>query len=720
MRRDTPLVIVLLTIVLGGSTCTRESLSRASDRRAAGARAESPPEERRLPIYDGGLKGKWQDYGWAPRTLEDDEPAKLNLSDYGGWIVKSDEVPSGASAVAFRFKAPADVGDFLEVRLGDEDERAFPKVRVAASHRRTLDDGWEEVVVSMRELNPEALPFDRVVLRAHRRVPKQWVLVDDLALIVGSVGAQERSASASDGVVLDGPVKEALFSVTCDAKGASIDERIYGIAFSPRTSKEDAHQWTLGASARRWGGNPTERFNWRLGNAWNTASDWFFMNVNYVGDEKWSWRDFLAETHAKGMRTALTVPILGWVAKDHTSYSFSVKELGDQQRVEPGTRDAGNGKTLEGKDLAPGPATRTSVEASPAFVASWIKEIRAHDQTNGGRSVHTYILGNEPMLWSTTHRDVHPEPATYDELLERTIAYGTAIRKADPDARIAGPALWGWPAYFYSAADAAVGFRIRPDRRRHGDVPLLEWYLRELRAHEKKTGVRILDAVDVHFYPQSDVHNDRTDEETAARRIRSTRALWDPRYVDESWIDEPIRLVPRMEEIITESYPGLDFIVGEYNFGGEKHMSGALALAEALGRFGQFGVDEAYYWTYPPSGSPAYWAFRAYRNYDDGGARFADISVPTSAPDGTSLFASRSGDGNKVVAIALNFSTKEALDARVRLRGCKETTAVRVFSLSEQKHGLVPGTSAFRKNTVRAILPPYSVNVVEVTLAEGG
>ncbi len=717
MRKGTVLVLVLASVVLGGNTCAREPLSRAGDHRSAGARSDSPPAEQRVPIYSGGLKGQWQDWGWAPRTLAKEQPAKLDLSGFGGWILKAKEPPSGASAVVFRFKAPPDVGEFLEVGLGDTDEKAFPKVAVAPSHRRSLGDGWEEVVVSMRELNPHALPFDRVVLRARRSIPaKQWVLLDDVALIMGTADGAPTSASASDGVVLQGPVRDALFTVTCDEDGARIDERIYGVAFAPRTTKQDAHQWNLGATARRWGGNPTERFNWKIGNAWNTANDWFFMNVNYTGDDAWTWRTFLDESRAKNMKTALTLPIMGWVAKDHTSYSFPVKDFGQQQRSDPHNGDAGNGKSIEGKALAPGPATRTSLEVGPAFVASWIQEIKVGDAERGGKSVHTYILGNEPMLWNTTHRDVHPKPVTYDELLERTIAYGTAIRKADPDARIAGPALWGWPAYFYSAADAAAGFRLRPDRRRHGDVPLLEWYLRELHKHEKNTGVKILDAVDVHFYPQGEVHNDRTDPETAAKRVRSTRSLWDPRYPDESWINEPIRLIPRMREIIARNYPGLDLIIGEYNFGGEKHMSGALALAEALGRFGQLGVDEAYYWWYPPSGSPAFWAFRAFRNYDESGARFLDRSVPGQAPDGTSLFASLNDDGSKVVAIALNFSPDEGLDAKLRLRGCRAPANVRVFSLSEQKHGLVHGTSAFKGDVVRALLPPYSVNVFEVTL----
>jgi hypothetical protein len=145
---------------------------------------------------------------------------------------------------------------------------------------------------------------------------------------------------------------------------------------------------------------------------------------------------------------------------------------------------------------------------------------------------------------------VHPEPTTYDELLEKTLAYGTAVRKADPDAVIAGPAEWGWTGYFRSAADVEPGRAQDADRKAHGNIPLLPWYLRKLREHEKKTGVRILDVLDVHFYPQGEgigfEEGGKTDPDTAARRIRSTRALWDPSYVDESWIKEPVRLIPRL------------------------------------------------------------------------------------------------------------------------------------------------------------------------------
>ena len=36
----------------------------------------------------------------------------------------------------------------------------------------------------------------------------------------------------------------------------------------------------------------------------------------------------------------------------------------------------------------------------------------------------------------------------------------------------------------------------------------------------------------------------------------------------------------------------------------------------------RLGLRAAFYWDYPPDGSPAFWAFRAFRDFDSRGARF--------------------------------------------------------------------------------------------------
>ena len=495
------------------------------------------------------------------------------------------------------------------------------------------------------------------------------------------------------------PAPPALV-VHCDAPAHAINPLVYGIAAQSIDGK--LGQWETGAAARRWGGNHTSRYNWRLGNATNKGKDWFFENVDFGG----SWERFVDDDRANGASTTITVPTIGWVAKDTTSYGFPVSVYGPQRETGPESADIGDGVFATGALVAPTMPERTSVAWTPADVADWARALAA-------RGVHSYILDNEPMLWNETHRDVHPSPVSYDELLRRTIAYAAAIRGADKDAVIAGPALWGWDATQRSAVDKASP-RTQPDRRAHGDVALLPWWLSRVRAEEKRTGTKLVDLVDVHFYPQGDGigigAGGATDPDTSARRIRSTRALWDPTYRDESWIREPVALVPHLKKWIDESAPGVGVSIGEYNFGAETHMSGGLAVAEALGRFGALGVTSAYYWDSPERESPAFWAFRAYRNYDGHGARFLDESVAAESNDpSVSIFASRNAARDRVVLVILELDPKKTVAPKIDTSSCGEVVSKRAFVYTGGAAGFAP-TSA-------ASLPPYSITVVELALA---
>jgi hypothetical protein len=702
------------TVVLALPAGCRRGEARAkaaANQREKGTRVAPAPASV-VSIYKGGLQGDWEDHGWGERgKRKAGDPERLDLSQYAGWILVNWKHEGLTGGLSFRVKAPPDWGDFFEVRLDSEKADVFPRVVVGPQHRRDLNNSWSEIFIGMNELNPQFAPFDHLVLRARVDLPKTpYVEVDDIALTEADpavLAAAEKAANA--------PGVPARFSVDCKTASTPISPYIYGIAFSAMHEYQSNHQWKLGASIRRWGGNPTSRYNWELGNAWNTAADYYFRNVDYVGRDDFTWKSFLTVNREHQVGTALTLPTIGWVAKDTKSFSYPTDEFGPQQDVDPDVKKAGNGKKKNGSWIEPGAATRTSIVAPPDFIGSWVKAIRAFEPP-GERSVNLYMLDNEPALWHDTHHDVHPQPLSYDELLDRTIRYGTAVRQADPQALIAGPAEWGWPAYFFSALDADKGFQRKPDRRAHGDVPLIEWYLAQLKAHEAKTGVRVLDVLDLHYYPQGNgigVDTDgNTDAQTNALRIRSTRSLWDPTYTDESWIKEKIELLPRMKRWVDTHYPGLKLSIGEWSFGAERHPSGGIALAEALGRFGQSGLWSAFYWTYPPEGSPAFWAFRAYRNYDGEGAVFQKNSLPSLGPEGSSLFAAKSDDGQTLTLVALNHSSAETLDATVDLKGCPVRIASqRVFTFAGDPRG---------PKTIKQIagqpyrLPPYGITTIEI------
>ena len=118
------------------------------------------------------------------------------------------------------------------------------------------------------------------------------------------------------------------------------------------------------------------------------------------------------------------------------------------------------------------------------------------DAQHGGVSI--YSLGNEPALWDDTHHDFHPQPTTYDELWTKSRDLAQAVKGADPGAATLGPAEWGWPNYFCSAADHVQQgcSASSPDRAAHGGTELSAWYLQQFAAHERQTGRRLLDGLD--------------------------------------------------------------------------------------------------------------------------------------------------------------------------------------------------------------------------------
>lgn len=694
MRVSRSWIALVVVVALFAVSCARSPAEEAAPvsvpRPAQSVAAET--------IYDGRLGPGWQDWGWGPHELGKGA-ARLNMNNFGGWILYRQGLTGRFGGVAFRLRAPEAFGSFVQMRLLEpgQSQPTLPAVDIGPQYAKALPDGWVEIFVPWNLLNPQQVAFDRVQIHARSPVGTEWVEFDKV-MLTRFDAAEVRAAE------LRMPARPVQLAVQCTAPDHAISPYIYGLAGGADRT------WGKTQTANRWGGNRTSRYNWQNGNT-NTGSDWFFQNHNDGG-----YTDFLDRNRRYDLFGALTVPTLGWVSRDSSSSGFPVSKFGKQQATDQRRPDSGNGLRPDGTPITPGPATQTSVPAPPELMARWVEAIGQHDKRAGKRGVQMYFLDNEPGLWNHTHRDVHPDPLTYDELLDRTIRYGTAIRDADPEGKIAGPTSWGWSEYFYSAKDLAEGADKAPDRRAHGGVPLVPWYLAQVAEHEKRTGQRLLDVLDLHYYPQAQgVYSDATDTATAALRIRSTRSLWDPAYKDESWINDTVRLIPRMKEWIAQNHPGLATSIGEYNFGGEKHISGALALAEALGRFGTTGLDYAFYWTMPPENSPAYWAFRAYRDFDGKGARFLDRSVPTRMAPDASLFASRDATGRHLVLIALNLSADVPMDASIALEGCAPLASQRRFSYQQSSTAIEPGSAAPGPD-LRARLLPYSINVFDLTL----
>ncbi|MEW5853205.1 MAG: glycoside hydrolase family 44 protein [Myxococcota bacterium] len=508
-------------------------------------------------------------------------------------------------------------------------------------------NGWAQVVVPFAALGVTGGVLDGVWLQDATGGDQSIVYVDDVQFL-------ERTTPLPD-------PETVTVAIDPDADRRPINPDIYGVNFGDVTQAEQLH-WPV----RRWGGNSTTRYSWEHDIS-NRAADWFFYNIENdhpnpaeLPNNSSSDR-FIDESHAAGSKVILTIPMIGWTPTDRTRrWGFSVQKYGAQQQTECTATgnaswcndDAGNGITTAGNALTGNDPQDTSRAVGPDHVTAWMQHVASRVGTAANGGVRLYALDNEPFLWNSTHRDVHPTPVTYDELWQRTLQYATAIKNQDPDALTLGPADWGWCAYFGSAADNCVD---GPDRQAHGGTPFLEWYLQQVCAHEASTGVRLVDYLDIHYYPQANGVSLSDDESAAvaATRLRSIKGLYDASYVDESWIGQAVRLIPRMKEWIDLSCPGTRLAITEYNWGGDDGASSALAQAEVLAVFGREGVDLATRWVSPEPGTRVEDAFRLYLDYDGAGAHVTGESVRavSSNVDDVGAYAVREDAGQLYVLL---------------------------------------------------------------------
>ncbi len=608
-------------------------------------------------VYHDALAPGWDDWSWAVHDLANPSPVA------GGTASISFE-PDNWEGLFFHATSAQAVADHDRVRFQVHGGAVGGQALLISIH---LGGGmigqaalgpfiaggsvpagaWAEVVVPFAALgaDPTTL-WDGLILQAGTASNQPAAYVDEVELLANPNPPPP-----------PGPVAVAI-DPALDRR--AIDPRIYGVNFGALALHE-----ALRFPVRRRGGNATTRYNWQI-DVHNTASDYFFQNIPAPDPgtlPHGSAADvFHDETFEFGGEPVETVPLIGWAPRGDgriKRWGFSVAEYGPQDQVECDlynppppwcSNDSGNGRCASAPNPSPtfcvddrivgNDPGDTSMPIAPSFVTGWMAHVASRVGSASEGGVRLWALDNEPMLWYETHRDVAPNPLDYDGLWQRTVAIAGAIKDADPAAETLGPVVWGWCAYFTSAADWQVNPTCLdgPDRQAHGGLPLLAWYLQQVCAHQQTTGVRLVDYLDVHYYPQGGVAglgpgDSGEDAATSARRLRSLRELWDPAWVAESWINAPVELIPRMRGWIDDHCPGTKLAITEYRWGADDGPSSALAHAEALALFGREGVDVATRWVAPEPGTRVVDAFRLFLDYDGAGSRAVGDSVRAVSGD---------------------------------------------------------------------------------------
>lgn len=494
-------------------------------------------------------------------------------------------------------------------------------------------------------------------------------------------------------------------------------------------------------TSRRLGGNRWTAYNWET-NASNAGADWYFFNDGYLSASNVpgeAIRPTLQSTTANHQAMIVTVPMAGYVAGDKLGTTVQVQDyatVNPTDPVLPGNAGPRFKTIVNTKPSSAGPLSLTP-DPNDAFVytdeyVNWVRH------TGGNRRAPLmFSLDNEPDLWFETHRQIRWNPATnsavkvtYDELRRRTINTASAIKSVMPDAVVLGAVNYGWH-----------GYRTLQDAPDRAGRDFHRYFLQEMRNAEIAHGRRLVDAIDIHYYPEArgtyttggeerivfGSAMTSTDPGIIAARVQAPRSLWDPTYVETSWITQwstggqPMRTLARLQEDIDTFYPGTKIAVTEYSFGGGNHISGATAQADVLGIFGRMGVYAANLWDLHNNSTDNRFvraAFNMYLNYDGQGGRFGDVSLTATNTDWSkaSIYASvDEAQPGRVVLVVIN-KTANPLTAELQLDNFGLTfTSLRAWQLagtSTTPQLVLNLTSVPATPTVT--LQPYAVMTVQL------
>jgi len=463
-----------------------------------------------------------------------------------------------------------------------------------------------------------------------------------------------------------------------------------------------AHNLTL----LRLGGNRWTTYNWE-NNASNAGTDWYNQNDAYlcsdpaVCDTPGEAVAARVETaHDSGAAALVTVPIQGYVAADKNAdgdVAQTPNYLTTRFHVSVARKSG---------DLSLAPDLSDDTTYQDEFV-NWL-EFYLPD------GAIFYSLDNEPDLWAETHHRIHEDAVTYEELVGKTIEFASAIKDIAADAVIFGPVSYGWYGY--------VTLQDAPDRNGRD---FLEYYLDSMKQEEDITGRRLLDILDLHWYPEamsSDgrrIISEETDPVIVEARIQAPRSLWDSTYTEDSWISQSIggsvNLIPRLHDKIQTHYPGTGLAFTEYYYGGCGHISGGIAQADVLGIFGREGIVAANFWRLCSDCSFCYSAFDMYRNCDGADNGFGDISISAVTADvgKTSVYASLySGDTRRMGVLAIN-KTTEWLDIETQISHVDTLVQAEVYQLTSVSTApeRIADITGILNNSFLHTLPPLSVTL---------
>ncbi|MBQ4035706.1 MAG: T9SS type A sorting domain-containing protein [Paludibacteraceae bacterium] len=336
-----------------------------------------------------------------------------------------------------------------------------------------------------------------------------------------------------------------------------------------------------------------------------------------------------------------------------------------------------------------------------------------------------WSMDNEFEMWPWTHSDVVEKNSdeVFEMMMQNYFATAKAIRAIDPSVKLCGPVAgseWTW----YTPADCQPTYKGKK-------YCWLEYFIMRCAEEEKSSGVKMLDVLDIHFYPG---------DTKVADVLQTHRVLWDRNFVysgangvktvnggwDETQTKEYI--FGRCQDWIDQYFGpnrGITFAISEYdNTSSFNPTVTALSYASFLGEGARHGMEFFTPWTWNTGMWETLHLFGRY-------AQDVNVSAVSSNEELLSAYTSISSTRDSMTIILINRSETAAQKVSLTIGnfdaqdGAAETLQLANLPASETfnshtDNALTSGKVAVASNMLSVEVPPLSMTAVLVPSAHAG
>lgn len=468
---------------------------------------------------------------------------------------------------------------------------------------------------------------------------------------------------------------------------------------------------------REGGGNNSTKYNWRR--KLSSHPDWY--NNVYAND----W-DFAVQSLQDNLPVAQgmwSFQLLGKAAKTNAANFDDWNYNGSQWWDGVAQNLAGGGvvNPEEGADAL--------TEGNPdLYLENWTADstvgILDHwfeDLTLNKNSLLYWSMDNEAEIWNGTHDDVMPTQLPAEEFMQRYFEVAKKARTKFPDIKLVGPVPaneWQW--YNWSGG-------ITQDGKKY---PWLEYFIKRIAEEQQASGIRLLDVLDIHFYPGSAnanelvqyhrVYFDKDYIYPEANGVKNITGNWDNSQ-NKEYIFE--RCKAWLNQYMGEEH-GVTFGVSETGISFINSNTSAVWYASTLGEFMKHPEMEIFCpWQWEPGMWEVLHLFSRYNK---------DWFVPASSSqeEFVSAYPTINENGDSLTVVLVNRSVNETKSVNVSING---------YALADEpfetlKLSNLPGSETFVSHTNNALqkssvtptgnamnlsLPPMSVTSILLKGAEG-